>query len=49
MATTSGTPAARAWSIASIVCGITSVVRGDDENATSVTLAPRERMRVKAS
>ena len=48
-ATTIGTPAARAWSIASIVCGITPSSAATTRTATSVTFAPRARMAVNAS
>ena len=48
-ATTIGTPAARAWSIASTVCGITPSSAATTSTATSVTLAPRARMAVNAS
>ena len=48
-ATMNGTSAARAWSIASIVCGITPSSAATTITATSVILAPRARMAVKAS
>jgi hypothetical protein len=43
-----GTPAARAWSIASTVCGMTPSSAATTITATSVTDAPRARMAVKA-
>ena len=49
MATTIGTPAARAWSIASRVCGITPSSAATTRTVISVTCAPRARMAVKAS
>ena len=48
-ATTIGTPAALAWSIASIVCGMTPSSAATTSTATSVTFAPRARMAVNAS
>ncbi len=48
-ATMNGTSAARAWSIASIVCGMTPSSAATTMTATSVILAPRARMAVKAS
>ncbi len=48
-ATTIGTPAALAWSIASIVWGMTPSSAATTSTATSVTLAPRARMAVNAS
>ena len=48
-ATTMGTPAALAWSMASTVCGITPSSAATTRTTTSVTLAPRARMRVNAS
>jgi hypothetical protein len=44
-----GTSAARAWSIASIVCGMTPSSAATTMTATSVILAPRARMAVNAS
>jgi len=44
-----GTPAARAWLIASSVCGITPSSAATTSTAMSVTLAPRARMAVNAS
>ena len=44
-----GTLAARAWSIASSVWGITPSSAATTRTAMSVTLAPRARMAVKAS
>jgi hypothetical protein len=49
IATTIGTLAARAWSIASFVCGITPSSAATTRTTMSVTFAPRARMRVKAS
>ncbi len=49
IATTIGTPAARAWSIASRVCGITPSSAATTSTTMSVTRAPRARIRVKAS
>ena len=49
MATTMGTPAALAWLIASSVWGMTPSSAATTSTATSVTLAPRDRMAVKAS
>ena len=48
-ATIIGTFAALAWSIASSVCGITPSSAATTITTMSVTLAPRARMRVKAS
>ena len=48
-ATTIGTPAARAWLMASSVCGITPSSAATTSTAMSVTLAPRARISVKAS
>ena len=48
-ATMNGTSAARAWSIASIVCGMTPSSAATTMTATSVILAPRARMAVNAS
>jgi hypothetical protein len=48
-ATRIGTPAARAWSIASTVCGMTPSSAATTITATSVTPAPRARMAVNAS
>ncbi len=48
-ATTIGTPAARAWLMASSVCGITPSSAATTSTAMSVTLAPRARIAVKAS
>ena len=48
-ATTIGTPAARAWSMASSVWGITPSSAATTSTTMSVTLAPRARIRVKAS
>ncbi len=48
-ATTIGTPAARAWFMASIVCGMTPSSAATTRIATSVTFAPRARISVKAS
>ena len=44
-----GTSAARAWSIASLVCGITPSSAATTTTAMSVTLAPRARIAVKAA
>ncbi len=44
-----GTPAARAWLMASSVCGITPSSAATTSTAISVTLAPRARISVKAS
>ena len=49
IATMIGTLAARAWSIASFVCGITPSSAATTSTTISVTFAPRARMRVKAS
>ena len=49
MATTIGTPAARAWSMASTVCGITPSSAATTSTTRSVTLAPRARIMVNAS
>ncbi len=48
-ATTIGTPAAFAWSMASSVWGITPSSAATTRTTMSVTLAPRARMRVNAS
>ena len=48
-ATTIGTSAAFAWSIASMVCGITPSSAATTSTTMSVALAPRARMAVKAS
>ena len=48
-ATTIGTPAARAWSIASRVCGITPSSAATTMIAMSVTCAPRARISVNAA
>ena len=48
-ATTIGTPAAFAWSMASFVCGMTPSSAATTSTATSVTCAPRARMAVNAS
>ena len=48
-ATTIGTPAERAWSIASIVCGITPSVAATTSTTMSVSWAPRARIAVKAA
>ena len=48
-ATMNGTSAARAWSIASIVCGMTPSSAATTMTATSVIFAPRARIAVKAS
>ena len=44
-----GTSAARAWSIASLVCGMTPSSAATTTTTTSVTLAPRARIAVKAA
>ena len=49
MATTSGTSAARACEIASIVCGITPSSAATTRITISVALAPRARIAVKAA
>ena len=49
IATMIGTPAARAWSIASRVWGITPSSAATTRITMSVTLAPRARMSVNAS
>ena len=49
MATTIGTLAARAWSIASAVCGMTPSSAATTRTTMSVALAPRARIIVKAS
>ena len=49
IATTMGTPAAFAWSMASFVCGMTPSSAATTSTATSVTCAPRARMAVNAS
>ena len=48
-ATRIGTSAARAWSIASTVCGMTPSSAATTMTAMSVTLAPRARIAVNAS
>ena len=48
-ATTIGTSAARAWSIASSVCGLTPSSAATTITARSVTRAPRARIAVNAS
>ena len=48
-ATTIGTSAALAWSMASTVCGMTPSSAATTSTATSVTLAPRARSAVNAS
>ena len=49
IATTIGTLAARAWSIASTVCGMTPSSAATTSTTMSVTLAPRARIMVNAS
>ena len=49
IATMMGTPAARAWLIASLVCGITPSSAATTKTTMSVTWAPRARMAVNAS
>src|ERR1039458_9598042 len=49
IATTIGSPAGRAGSMASSVCGITPSSAATTSTTMSVTLAPRARMRVNAS
>ncbi len=49
IATTIGTFAARAWLIASIVCGMTASSAATTRTTMSVALAPRARIEVKAS
>ena len=49
IATTIGTLAAFAWSIASRVCGMTPSSAATTSTTTSVTLAPRARISVNAS
>jgi hypothetical protein len=49
IATTIGTLAARAWLIASIVCGMTASSAATTRTTMSVALAPRARIDVKAS
>ncbi len=49
MAMIIGTPAALAWAIASLVCGMTPSSAATTRTTMSVTLAPRARMAVKAS
>ncbi len=44
-----GPPAARAWLIASCVCGITPSSAATTNTAMSVQLAPRARIAVNAS
>jgi hypothetical protein len=48
-ATTIGTSAARAWLIASTVCGLTPSSAATTSTAMSVTAAPRARIWVNAS
>ena len=48
-ATTIGTLAARAWAMASWVCGMTPSSAATTKTTISVTWAPRARMAVKAS
>jgi len=49
IATTIGTFAAFAWSMASIVCGMTRSSAATTSTTMSVTCAPRARMAVNAS
>ena len=49
IATTNGTPAALAWAIASLVCGITPSSAATTKITMSVAWAPRARIAVKAS
>ncbi len=49
IATMIGTSAARAWLMASTVCGMTPSSAATTSTTMSVTLAPRARMAVKAS
>ena len=49
MATTIGTLAARACSMASIVCGMTPSSAATTRTTTSVALAPRARIAVNAA
>ena len=49
IATTIGTPAARAWCMASIVWGITPSSAATTRTTMSVTFAPLARIRVNAS
>jgi len=49
IATTIGTPAALAWSIASMVCGMTRSSAATTSTTMSVTWAPRARIAVNAS
>ena len=49
MATTIGTSAARAWSMASMVWGMTPSSAATTSTTMSVASAPRARMAVKAS
>ena len=49
IATTIGTPAALAWAIASLVCGITPSSAATTKITISVAAAPRARIAVKAS
>ena len=49
IATMIGTPAALAWLIDSIVCGITLSSAATTSTAMSVAWAPRARMAVKAA
>ncbi len=48
-ATTIGTSAAFAWSMASMVCGMTPSSAATTSTTMSVASAPRERMAVNAS
>ena len=49
IATTSGTPAALAWEMASLVCGITPSSAATTRITMSVALAPRARIAVNAA
>jgi hypothetical protein len=49
IATTIGTPAALAWWMASLVCGITPSSAATTRITMSVALAPRARIAVKAA
>ena len=49
MATIMGTPAARTWSMASMLWGMTPSSAATTTTATSVIWAPRARMAVKAA
>ncbi|MNH40168.1 hypothetical protein D3C79_1014470 [compost metagenome] len=49
IATIIGVPAARAWSIASAVCGITPSSAATTNTTISVALAPRARIEVNAA